>query len=89
MFAVLVMLSIVRTPIRSKALRTVAIVEVLPVIAGAAALTFAELWHDVNVSMLATAPRMSALIYPTLYVSDVSYAKSIWNRGHAKPPPIE
>lgn len=69
MFAVLVMLSIVRTQTSSRALRTVAIVEVLPVIAGAAALTFAELWHDVNVSMLATAPRMSALIYPTLYVS--------------------
>jgi diguanylate cyclase (GGDEF)-like protein len=69
MFAVLVMLSIVRTPTGSKALRTVAIVEVLPVIAGATALTFAELWHDLDASVLATAPRLSALIYPTLYVS--------------------
>ncbi|MBV9605830.1 MAG: diguanylate cyclase, partial [Solirubrobacterales bacterium] len=69
MFAVLVMLSIVRTPTRSKALRMVAVAEILPVIAGATALTFAELWHDANASMLAMAPRMSALVYPTLYVS--------------------
>jgi len=39
------------------------------VIAAAAALTFAELWHDVDVSMLEMAPRLSALVYPTLYVS--------------------
>ncbi len=68
-FAVLVMLSIVRTPTKARALRMVAAAEVLPVIAAAAALTFAELWHDVDVSMLAMAPRMSALVYPTLYVS--------------------
>jgi Diguanylate cyclase, GGDEF domain len=68
-FAVLVMLSIVRMPTRSRSLRMVAAVEVLPVIAGAAALTFAELWHHVDTSMLAMAPRLSALVYPTLYVS--------------------
>ena len=68
-FAVIVILSIVRMPTKSRALRMVAAAEVLPVIAAAAALTFAELWHDVDSSMLATAPRLSALVYPTLYVS--------------------
>jgi len=68
-FAVIVMLSIVRMPTSSRALRTVATVEVLPVIAAATALTFALLWRDVDFSMLATAPRLSALVYPTLYVS--------------------
>jgi hypothetical protein len=68
-FAVLVMLSIVRMPAQSKALRMVTAAEVLPVIAAAAALTFAELWHDVDASMLAIAPRLSALVYPTLYLS--------------------
>jgi diguanylate cyclase (GGDEF)-like protein len=68
-FAVLVTLNIVRMRAGSRSLRLVAAAEVLPVIAGAAALTFAELWPVANASMLAVAPRMSALIYPTLYVS--------------------
>src|SRR5437763_11861381 len=68
-FALLVMLSIVRMPTQSRALRRVAAAEVLPVIAAAAALTFAELWHDVDASALGMAPRLSALVYPTLYVS--------------------
>ena len=45
-FAILVMLSIVRTRGQSRSLRLVAVVEVLPVILGAAALVYAELWHD-------------------------------------------
>jgi diguanylate cyclase (GGDEF)-like protein len=69
MFAVVVMLSIVRTPAHSRALRAIAAVEVLPVIAAGAALAFALLWHDVDASMLPMAPRLSALVYPTLYVS--------------------
>src|SRR5689334_16351538 len=68
-FAVLVMLSIVRTPAQSRALRVVAAVEVLPVIAAGAALAFGLLWPDVDRSMLTMAPRLSALVYPTLYVS--------------------
>jgi diguanylate cyclase (GGDEF)-like protein len=68
-FAVIVILSIVRMPTQSRTLRAVAAAEVLPVIAAAAALTFALLWPDVDASMLATAPRLSALVYPTLYVS--------------------
>jgi diguanylate cyclase (GGDEF)-like protein len=68
-FAVLVMLSIVRMPARSQALRTVAAAEVLPVIAAGAALTFAEVWHDFDASLLSVTARLSALVYPTLYVS--------------------
>jgi diguanylate cyclase (GGDEF)-like protein len=68
-FAVVVMLSIVRTPTQSRALRAVAAVEVLPVIAAGAALAFGLLWPDVDSSGLAMAPRLSALVYPTLYVS--------------------
>ncbi len=68
-FAVMVMLSIVRAPAQSRALRTVAAVEVLPVIAAGAALAFGLLWHDVDASLLPMAPRLSALVYPTLYVS--------------------
>jgi diguanylate cyclase (GGDEF)-like protein len=68
-FAVVVMLSIVRTPAQSRELRMVAAVEVLPVIAAGAALAFGLLWPDADRSMLSMAPRLSALVYPTLYVS--------------------
>ena len=68
-FAVLVTLSVVRMRTGSRSLRFVAAAEVLPVILGAAALTFAELLPDANASMLAAVPRLSALVYPTLYVS--------------------
>jgi len=68
-FAVLATLSIVRMHSGSRSLRVVAAVEVLPVILGAAALVYAELWQDAHVSMLAVAPRVSALVYPVLYVS--------------------
>jgi diguanylate cyclase (GGDEF)-like protein len=67
-FAVVVMLSIVRTP-HSRALRAVVAVEVLPVIAAGACLAFGLLWHDVDRSILPMAARLSALVYPTLYVS--------------------
>jgi diguanylate cyclase (GGDEF)-like protein len=68
-FAVLVMLSIVRTTAHSRELRAVAAVEVLPVIASGAALAFGLLWSDVDKSMLPMASRLSTLVYPTLYVS--------------------
>ena len=69
MFAILVTLSMVRMRTQSRSLRAVAAAEVLPVIAGATALTFALLWHHVANSMLPEAERLSALVYPTLYVS--------------------
>jgi diguanylate cyclase (GGDEF)-like protein len=68
-FAVFVILSLVRTRTESRTLRAVGAAEVLPAIGAAAALTFAELWRDANASMLPLAARMSALVYPTLYVS--------------------
>ncbi|HET6865387.1 MAG TPA: diguanylate cyclase [Solirubrobacteraceae bacterium] len=69
MFAILITLSMVRTRTESRALRAVAAAEVLPVIAGATALTFALLWHHTQSSVLPEAQRLSALVYPTLYVS--------------------
>jgi diguanylate cyclase (GGDEF)-like protein len=69
MFAILITLSMVRTRTESRALRAVAAAEVLPVIAGATALTFALLWSHTENSMLPEAQRLSALVYPTLYVS--------------------
>ncbi len=69
MFAILITLSMVRTRTQSRSLQAVAAAEVLPVIAGATALTYALLWHHVANSMLPEAQRLSALAYPTLYVS--------------------
>jgi diguanylate cyclase (GGDEF)-like protein len=69
MFAILITLSMVRMRTQSRALRAVAAAEVLPVIAGATALTLALLWHHVENSMLPEAQKLSALVYPTLYVS--------------------
>ncbi len=68
-FAILVILSLVRMRTRSRALLIVGAAEVLPVIAAAASLTFALLWHDAGASMLPVAQRLSALVYPALYVS--------------------
>jgi len=68
-FAVAMMLSLVRMRTRSRALLIVGAAEVLPVIAAAAALTYALLWHDAGASMLPIAERLSALVYPALYVS--------------------
>jgi diguanylate cyclase (GGDEF)-like protein len=68
-FAILVTLSLVRMRTRSRALLIVGAAEVLPVTAAAAALTFALLWHDAGASMLPMAQRLSALVYPALYVS--------------------
>jgi diguanylate cyclase (GGDEF)-like protein len=69
MFAILITLSMARRQIEAGSLRAVAAAEVLPVIAGATALTFALLWHDVDNSTLPEAQRLAVLVYPTLYVS--------------------
>ncbi len=68
-FAVLMVLSLVRMRTRSRALLIVGAVEILPVIAAAASLTFALLWHAAGASMLPVAQRFSALVYPAIYVS--------------------
>jgi diguanylate cyclase (GGDEF)-like protein len=69
LFAILITLSMVRMRTQSRSLQAVAAAEVLPVVAGATALTFALLWHHVDNSMLPEVQRLSALVYPTLYVS--------------------
>jgi diguanylate cyclase (GGDEF)-like protein len=63
------MMSLVRNRARSRTVRLVAAVETLPVIGSAVALVMAALWHDASVSTLAFAPKLSALVYPALYVS--------------------
>jgi diguanylate cyclase (GGDEF)-like protein len=68
-FAVLVMVSLVRNRARSRSVRAVGLVETLPVLAAAVALSSAELWHDATVSSLALAPMLAALTYPALYTA--------------------
>jgi hypothetical protein len=67
-FAIIVGVSVVCCSGLSRSLRIVAVVETVPLIAAAMALTFAELWHYASVSTLALAPLISALVYPALYV---------------------
>ena len=67
-FAICATVGVMRTPARSRALRTVAIVETMPLIAAALALTCAELWPYVNGSTLTTSTRIAVLCYPALYV---------------------
>ena len=68
-FAGLIMVSLVGTRSSSRSARRVALVETLPLIAGAIALTVGQLWHAAAVSTLAAAPKLSALIYPSVYVA--------------------
>jgi diguanylate cyclase (GGDEF)-like protein len=68
-FAVLVMAGLLRAPAASWAARAVAVVEALPLVAAAMALTFAELWDHGGAAELTSAVRLSALAYPALYVS--------------------
>ncbi len=68
-FAGIVIVSLVRSRSRSRSLRIVTLVETVPMIAAAIALTFAELWHDASVSPLHLAPKLSALVYPAVYIA--------------------
>ncbi len=68
-FAVIVIFSLMRRPAPSRSVRIVNLVEVLPLIAAAIALSFGELWHAASVSSLALAPKVSALVYPALYIA--------------------
>ena len=68
-FAALMTLSLVRMRTRSRALLIVGAAEILPVTVAAASLTFALLWHAAGNSMLPVAERLSALVYPAIYVS--------------------
>ena len=68
-FAVVVIVSMLRASGRSRPLFAVTVAETLTLIAAAMALTFAELWLDASHSSLPLASRLSALAYPTVYVS--------------------
>jgi len=68
-FAVLVIVSLIRSRAHSRSVRVVALAETLPVIAAAIALSLAELWHDAAASSLALAPKVAALVYPAVYVA--------------------
>jgi diguanylate cyclase (GGDEF)-like protein len=68
-FAGLMTLSLVRMRTRSRALLIVGAAEILPVIAAAASLTFALMWHAAGNSTLPMPERLSALVYPAIYVS--------------------
>jgi diguanylate cyclase (GGDEF)-like protein len=70
-FALLAIAGILRIPGASRSARAAAFLETLPLIVAAIALTFAELWNTAADSPLATAPKVSALIYPALYVAAI------------------
>ncbi|HET9103706.1 MAG TPA: diguanylate cyclase [Solirubrobacteraceae bacterium] len=68
-FAVLVIISLIRNTAASWRLRLLAMLETLPLIGAAVAVTSADLWHDAARSTLAAGPTISALMYPVLYVT--------------------
>jgi diguanylate cyclase (GGDEF)-like protein len=68
-FAIFVMVGLLRSPGPSTVARVVAYVEAVPLVAAAWALTWALLWPDAVHSTLPGAARLSALVYPALYVA--------------------
>jgi diguanylate cyclase (GGDEF)-like protein len=68
-FAVLVMLSMARIPGGSAWLRGLALLEVVPLIIAASALTFAELWLPASASSLGLSAKLAAAAYPALYIA--------------------
>ncbi len=68
-FAVLVIASLIRSEARSRSVRSVVLAETLPAMAGAVALVIAELWDDVARSTLPMIPKLSAIVYPSIYVA--------------------
>lgn len=67
-FALLVMASMLRFR-GPRSIRLVTLVEAVPLIAAAIALSMGELWSAAASSSLALGPKLSALAYPILYVS--------------------
>jgi diguanylate cyclase (GGDEF)-like protein len=67
--ALLVIASLMQVPRGPRSIQVVAIIESLPIIFAAIALCLAELWTTVAHSHLGLAPKVSALVYPVLYVS--------------------
>ena len=68
-FAAVVLASLIRSDARSRSVRVVVLAETLPAMVAAVSLTIAELWHHVATSPLAVAPKVSAVIYPSIYVA--------------------
>ncbi len=68
-FAVLVTASLIRSDARSRSVRVVVLAETLPAMGAAIALTIAELWHAAATSPVGTAPVISGLVYPSIYVA--------------------
>jgi diguanylate cyclase (GGDEF)-like protein len=69
LFALLVIGSLLRLPKGPRSIQVVAAFESIPVIFAAVALCVAELWSTALHSHLDIAARISALLYPALYVS--------------------
>ncbi|HTU97791.1 MAG TPA: diguanylate cyclase [Solirubrobacteraceae bacterium] len=67
-FAVVVTVSLISGDGRARSARAVGTVETLTTMAAAVALTVAELWPDVTASTLSAAPKVSAIIYPSIYI---------------------
>ena len=70
-FALLAMAGVLRMPGASRSARVGAGFESLALIVAAVALTFTELWKTAADSTLATAPKISALLYPALFVAAI------------------
>jgi diguanylate cyclase (GGDEF)-like protein len=68
-FAILVVVGLTRARTSSGLVRLVALVETLPLATAVMALTFAELWDETVTSPLPLLARISALIYPAVYVT--------------------
>lgn len=68
-FAVLVIVSLVRSRAASRAVRLVTLVEVVPVVAAAISLSVAAMWHDAQASTLGLASQLSALVYQAVYIA--------------------
>ena len=67
-FAAVVTASLIFSDARSRSVRAVVTVETLTTMAAAVALTVGELWPDATASTLSTAPKISAIVYPSIYI---------------------
>lgn len=68
-FAAVVTASLIFSDARSRAVRAVVVSETLPAMGAAVALTVAVVWHDASVSTLSAVPKVSALVYPSIYIA--------------------
>ncbi|HZE04444.1 MAG TPA: diguanylate cyclase [Solirubrobacteraceae bacterium] len=68
-FAGIIIFSLVRSRASSRSVRMAALFETLPLIGGAIALSMAGLWHEATVSTLPLAAKVSALVYPAIYIT--------------------